>query len=292
MKIAIAYILYNPNVDLLISSIDSICYQVDSILLVDNGSDKQIDVVRKNVEINQIYLSDNTGIANATNIAITYYRNQGYDYLIISDQDTVYTDNYVSLFKNKVNYINTEKVAAFVPSVYDIISNTVKPFYIKKKIWLKRQVIKEDYKIVYQAMASGMIVQLLCIEIVGLMKTDLFIDYVDFEWCWRIDFYDWKIIALPALSIYHQLGDSTKHLGRKNINLHNTIREYYITRNAAYLALYSPFLRILDKYILFLKALSYLFGFPCLGNNIGKSFKYCLLGFLDAFAKRLGKFNH
>jgi rhamnosyltransferase len=289
VKIAIAYILYNPDFELLASSIYSIRGQVDSILLVDNGSEKKFEMKDRDVLADQVNLFENTGIANATNIAIDYYRERGYDFLILSDQDSIYAKDYVSILKNNIAALDIKNVAAIVPSISELISNTVKPFYIKKKIWLKKQDIKEKYKPVYQAMASGMIIHLACIEIVGLMKAELFIDYVDFEWCWRVWFSGFRIIAIPALHIYHHLGNYKKTIGKKIINLHSTPREYYITRNTAYLALYSPYLKIIDKYILFFKAVFYLICFPLLSNKPGLSFKYCLLGFFHALSGKLGK---
>jgi rhamnosyltransferase len=292
VKIAIVYILYNPDFDLLASSIYSIRDQVDSILLIDNGSKKKFEMKARDALINQINLFENTGIANATNIAINYYRERDYDFLILSDQDSIYAKDYVSVFKYTIAALDIKNIAAIVPSINELISNAVKPFYVKKRIWVKKQSIKEKYKAVYQAIASGMIIQLSCIDIIGLMKAELFIDYVDFEWCWRVGFYGFRIIAIPALFIYHQLGDYKKTMGGRVINLHNIQREYYITRNVAYLALYSPYLKIVDKYILFFKAISYLICFPLLSNTPGLSFKYCLFGFFDAISGKLGKSRH
>jgi rhamnosyltransferase len=290
IKIAIVYILYNPNIEILVQSVNSIVNQIDAILFVDNDSDNLQDIT--NISVAQlISLSENTGIANATNIGIDYFQKLKYDYLVISDQDTVYSSDYIDIFKNKITSMSLKDIAAFVPSVYDTNSGSTNQFYIKRKIWLKKQSIKNDYAIVYQAIASGMIINLSCIEIIGLMKTELFIDYVDFEWCWRVFYKKWQIIAFPSMCIYHKIGDSAISIGKKVIPTHSHIREYYITRNTVYLALYSPFLCFLDKCILFIKSISFLFGYIFLSDNIKVSAKYCFTGFIHGIIKKLGKFR-
>jgi rhamnosyltransferase len=292
MKIGIVIITYNPNIEILLELVNSIHRQIDEILLVDNNSKNRQDIDNLNsvIPINKIYLSDNTGIANATNIAIDYFLKLQFDYLIISDQDTIYDSNYINIFKSKIDIMFQENIAAFVPSVYDTISGSIKPFYIKNKILLRKKVVNRD-TFVYQAIASGMIINLLCIKIIGSMKKELFIDYVDFEWCWRVQYYNWKLVALPLMRIYHRLGDSIKYIGSKAISVHRPIREYYIVRNITYLALYSQFLGIVDKCILFFKALLIFIGYIVLSDDLKTSFNYCISGFIDGITKKLGKFQ-
>jgi rhamnosyltransferase len=292
MNIAIAYVLYNPDLKILIESVNSICRQVDKILFIDNNSSNKhlVDGIKSIMPIHKIYLSENTGIANATNIAIDNLIKEKFDYMIISDQDTIYADDYVNNFKRNINDMCLENIAAFVPSVYDIISGSIKPFYIKKNIRIKKLLIKCN-TFIYQAISSGMVINLLSIKIIGSMKTELFIDYVDFEWCWRVHHYNWKIVAFPLMQIYHKLGDSVKHIGKKYVPIHNPIREYYIVRNITYLSLNSPYLGIVDKYFLFIKALSLFFGYILLSDNKKMSFKCCLKGFIDGINRRLGKFR-
>ena len=91
--------------------------------------------------VDRVNLFENTGIANAANIAINYYRERSYDFLILSYQDSVYAKDYVSVFKKNVAALEVKSIAAIVPSINEVISNTVKPFYIKKMIWLRKQFI-------------------------------------------------------------------------------------------------------------------------------------------------------
>jgi rhamnosyltransferase len=290
MKIAIAYILFNPDVVVLKESVNNIYNQVDSVLFVDNGSNNIRDFADMASAVHIIYLSENTGIASATNVAINYFKKLQFDYLIISDQDTMYSLDYIAVFKGKINGTAFKNVAAVVPAVYDAISDSVKPFYIKKRIWMRKIIIEND-AIVYQAIASGMIINLLCINTVGLMKEELFIDYVDFEWCWRVYYNKWKILAFPSMHIYHKLGVSIRTFGRKVIHTRSVTREYYITRNAFYLALYSSCLSYIDRIVLFGKAISFLLGYIILSSDIERSFKYCFMGFVDGISKRMGKLN-
>jgi len=48
------------------------------------------------------------------------------------------------------------------------------------------------------------------------MNEDLFIDWVDFEWCWRARKKGYKIIGNANVVITHQLGDAAVTIGRKD----------------------------------------------------------------------------
>jgi rhamnosyltransferase len=92
------------------------------------------------------------------------------------------------------------------------------------------------------------------LEIIGFMREELFIDYVDFEWCWRVLKYGYKIISIPAVSIRHKLGDVTKTIGNRKIAIRSRIRYYYMIRNGFYIIFHTDLLKNYEK-ILFLREL-------------------------------------
>jgi len=106
-------ITYYPNIETLNKTLNSLYSQVDKIFIVDNTPNKAESLNKfQNGKIDIIYLMENKGIAYAQNIGIKKAMEDEADYIILSDQDTVYPENYVSKMLTCFNNFNNEKVAA------------------------------------------------------------------------------------------------------------------------------------------------------------------------------------
>jgi rhamnosyltransferase len=295
MKIGALYITFNPELLLFENSLRSLSCQVDYLLIVDNNSinrDEIVCIVKEIINCSLIMLNDNKGIATATNIGLNYYAKGNYSYVVISDQDTLYPYGYIKKFYTNYNIIKREytidKIAAFVPIFYDNVANNMEAFFIKSKVFYKKIFPKKNYTEIYQAIISGMIMNLNVIKIVGGMNDLLFIDWVDFEWCWKINFHNYKIIGCKNMCITHNLGNVTKNISFRNVNLRTYSRHYYITRNAFYLSLYSKYLNFSMKIILFFKSFQYILGYTILSKDHFTNFNYCLCGMFDGILKNMG----
>jgi len=288
MKVFVVYVTYNPDIELLAKSIESIYHQVDKIYVVDNtpGGCKELERFAKLKNIQIIYLLDNFGIAYAQNVGIRKALEEGAEYIMLSDQDTVYPENYIKEMLKGFSY--DEKVAAVAPRFVDINSGKEAGF-IKPSIFFKRFYPKSGTHEVMQAIASGKILKAKYLNSIGLMNEKLFMDWVDFEWCWRARKKGYKIIGNANIIISHKLGEKSKNIGFRNVNIRSHIRHYYITRNAFYLALYSKDLDIFHRVLLFLKSFRYILGYPLLAKPHLTNLKYCLLGFWHGITKRLGR---
>jgi rhamnosyltransferase len=104
------------------------------------------------------------------------------------------------------------------------------------------------------AISSGSLLSMECIKNVGPMCEELFIDYVDFEWCWRALKLGYKIVSVPNIVIEHTLGDKIQIIGNRKIALRNRVRYYYIIRNGMYIIFHTDLLKIHEA-ILFLRDL-------------------------------------
>ena len=179
-------ISYNPNIAKLEANIKTTLNQINKIIIVDNGSDN-IDELDEFTHLNQklqlIRLNENKGIATATNIGIKEAKKQNCNYLLLSDQDTGYTSDYV---QQAVSIIEqSEDIVAVTPVIFDKTTNSRKPVYVKRH-GLINKVQLNGQKEVFQTIASGLFVKLEIIDDTLLQNEALFIDYVDFEWCWNV----------------------------------------------------------------------------------------------------------
>lgn len=287
-KINIVYVTYNPQIDLLKKSLESITSQVDKIYIVDNtpGKDTRLEFF-KNEKTEVIYLEENYGIAYALNVGIKKALEDGADFVMLSDQDTCYPQNYVYDMLKVFGIDDT--IAAVAPRFVDSNKKGKDGFIDVAPVVFKRFLPKDGIHEVMQAISSGKILKTQHLLSIGLMKDELFIDWVDYEWCWRARAKGYKIVGNADVVIQHQLGDSSKNLGFREVNLRSYVRHYYITRNAFYLALYANDLDVLHRITLFFKSFRYMVGYPILAKPHFKNLKFVLLGFWHGVTGKLGK---
>jgi len=291
-KIYLVIVTYKTEADSLEKLLNSIKFQVDKVLIVDNtpnftnGLEKFRD---KKTEI--IYLNENTGIAYAQNVGIKKALEEGADFIMLSDDDTLYPENYVNEMLKVFTEKKEEKIAAVAPSFKNVLTGKKNSFVLKSTVSFKKIYPSSGYYEIFQAIASGLILNAKYLKDIGLMNESFFMDWIDMEWCWRAIKKGYKIIGNANVAIEHKLGDYFKTVGGKQILIRNSMRHYYITRNNTYLALYDNDLDFIYRGFLLIKSFGYLIGYPLLASPFFKNFQYCLLGFWHGVTKKMGKLN-
>lgn len=294
-KICVIIVLYNPNLNKLKHVITSLKYQVNKIYVFDNSQCRTtnyelIKTIKSEIPIDYITENKNLGIGKAQNILLKKAISEQFNFAILSDQDTIYPQHYV------INILNTEiwfknRTIAVVPVRGMNLPDKLKP---RISIETYSGCIKStsqyysDVVEVSHAIASGMVLNLMYLNEVGYMSEELFIDWVDNEWCWRARDMGYKIYALNDIVINHELGDGERKLALgKPITLRSNQRRYYILRNALYLILYS---RLSFKYKVYLtkKAVAEVL-FNILLAFEGNRNKYFLKSIRDGISKNLGE---
>jgi len=237
-------------------------------------------------KINVMYQSKNTGIAYAQNIGIKKAIEEGAEFILLSDQDTIYPENYV---QEMLKCFEDEKVAAAGPMFVDTHTGKRQFFIVIDRFRFKKIYPQSGKHEISQLISSGTIIKVSALKDIGLMRDDFFIDWVDMEWCWRAIKKGYKLIGNADVVIYHQHGEnSTKFLGRY-ITLRKPWRYYYTIRNGIYLALHSDLLNPFLRLILFLKTVRNAFMFPLLTKPHFQSLWYSMLGLFHGIIGKLGK---
>lgn len=262
--------------------------QVRRIIIVDNGS-ANIDDFSLPQKVELIKLNENKGIATATNVGLKRAIELKADFVITSDQDSVYPDDYVENFLKAYSKFDDKNIAAYVPVFYEKNSQSIKPVYVKKHGFIKKIQQKKDFQFVYQAIASGMFIKVSSLQTVGFMNEDLFIDSVDFEWCWKVSYCGEKILSMRNLKLTHSLGDKNTRILSKDISVHSLQRYYYITRNTAYLSFHCSYISFSVKLQLFIKSILYVFGYSLLSKEHFKTFKVLKNAFKNGKKENVGK---
>ena len=237
MKIAVSIVLYNPDINRLNSSIKELENIVDKVYLIDNNSSNIKDVKSKfkSKKIEIISNKNNFGIAYALNQALAISQKDSIDYLITLDQDSIFKTKEV----NKVlKHLDEPDVAIFCPVIKDINKS-------------KKLKYNNSISDINRCITSGCVMNLKeCLEI-GLFDEDMFIDYVDFDYCKRIRIANKRIVRVNDSVLEHEIGKRQK---RKFLFFnvyptnHNAKRIFFYSRNIKYyLKKYKKQLSFMEK---------------------------------------------
>jgi rhamnosyltransferase len=179
-----------------------------------------------------VSMGDNYGIGAAQNAGIRAARQLGAQAVAFFDQDSCPKDE---LLPNLVAFLGNPPKGVAAPICVDMRSGREYPsFQFNLLGWAKpiycltqNQPIKVDLII-----SSGSVVALEVFDKVGMMNEDLFIDYVDLEWCIRCRNAGVSITVYPSVTMPHSIGDRVFDTNLFSTFIHSPVRSYYRVRNA------------------------------------------------------------
>lgn len=222
-KIATVIVLYNPDLDRLYENINAVIRQTDCVILVDNNS-SNIEQIKKmyssNSKIHFIFNDKNEGIAKALNQGIELC-SEGYEWVLTLDQDSVVPDTMIFEYKK---YLSLKNVGILTPLICDR----------NQKIKYNP---KSEYEYLDRCITSGSLTNIAVWDKCGKFDERMFIDVVDFEYCYRITWAGYKIIRINSVQLLHECGKirEIRILGYPiKIFNHSALRKYYFARNWAY----------------------------------------------------------
>jgi len=279
--IAAVVVLYNPGLQVL-NNLNTYLNQVDKLFIIDNSEKINIVLVEKlQLLIRTEYICNNSnlGIAAALNIGARKAINEGYQYLLTMDQDSEAPPFMVS---NLLECFSEDsKIALVSPHLQSPEGRNL--------IYLSTKHCEQ----VITAWTSGNLVKLKIYQISGGYREDFFIDYVDHEFCLRLNQMGFKIYTCYKTTLKHKLG----RIEEKNLFFrkayptnHSALRLYYRTRNRFYVKKiykknFPDFFKQDDK------AFRHIFLKVILFENYKKmKLKFILKGYQDFRKNILGKY--
>lgn len=220
MKKAAVIVLFNPDTDRLLLNINAVVNQVDKLILVDNADSKaELDEIIDKYKIEYISDYGNKGIAYALNRAVEYCCKNGFDWLLTLDQDSVcpadivetyekYIDDDVAIITCAINYNNQELLKS-----------------------------DEEYSYIDECITSAAFTNVEICKSLGGFDEQMFIDRVDFEYCYRVRKAGYKMLRVNTIVLDHNLGDlKLKKVGNQVMRVggHSSFRKFYIAQNTVY----------------------------------------------------------
>ena len=225
MKISCGIVSFNPDIDLLQSNIEAIKSQVEQIFVVDNGSDN-VDAVEnlagQYCSVQLIKNTVNRGIAAALNQCCEASSRNGYQWIVTLDQDSVCPGHFVHSLSQFIDV--DENVGIIAPLVVDRSVGVIGHH-------------PNGYAEVRTCITSGAMTNLALWNTLKGFDEKMFIDSVDFEYCYRVRKAGYKIIQTDQVQISHSIGNASlrRFLFWKFKNTeHSTFRDYYIAQNNVY----------------------------------------------------------
>lgn len=287
MKIVSLIVLYYPERKRLEQLLNSLVIQTQTVLLVDNTPSRLASDLLESSSVVYIHNKRNVGIAEAHNIGLKESLKLRADYTIIFDQDSSVTSDLVMDLKRDFEQAVFDGVtlAAIGPTIVcEYSREIVKPTIQKALIETK------TYNVVPQIISSGMLVNMRCLEVIGLKESSLFIDGVDHEWCWRAKSFGFNVAISKRVDMWHRLGEARKSILGVAYRSGTPIRLYYQFRNVFLLARrsYVPFYwKFRNLSLLPFKLLVNTF----LEESRIQRVKYMLRGILDGIAGKSGSYE-
>ena len=226
MKIFVTVILYNPD-GTVWDNIFSYSNTVDTLYIIDNSTKpiSRLDEIRSQSNIKYISMHGNQGIAAALNMGARQAMKDGAKYLMTMDQDSRFDPETFKGYIAAAEKIFDENQKVAVTGInYD--------GYIKKNP-------NADFEIADELITSGMIIKLEIMKKLGPFVDKLFIDYVDYDYCYRARENGYLCVMINKYRLQHQIGGMNPvvkfGIHFRNHNEHNWIRQYYMARNAIYI---------------------------------------------------------
>lgn len=225
-----------------------------NVIVIDNNSKEKFSLPPLNLKIKLIRNKTNLGFSGGHNIGIKYALNNGADFVVILNNDTVVDKNFLEELIKSSN----GKVGIIAPKIYfykgfefhkDRYGDNEKGrvfWYAGGKMDWKNvigshrgvdEVDRGQYDTVEQTdFASGccMLVKREVFERVGLLDEKYFLYYEDNDLCQRAKRSGFKITYNPRAVLWHKNAGSVGGSG-------SSVQDYYITRNRLLFGMrYSP----------------------------------------------------
>lgn len=276
--ISAGIVLFNPDIDRLCLSLESLSNQVELIVLVDNGS-ANIEEVEKSLTHfkNTILIKNNRnlGLAYALNQLCRYASDQNSDWILTLDQDTVCPPSMVS----ELLKYSEDNTGILCPAVdYEGLS-------------IKSKADNKEVTQTYACMTSGSLTNICAWKEVGGFRDELFVDFVDNDFCMKLELHHYKILRVNSCIMHHQLGEAQekKILGlfRFKASCHSPWRYYYMIRNnLVFIWDYKSYLNVIKEYL----KLAYVVCYGIISaDDRKKTFSYMIKGYKDARHHKLGQ---
>lgn len=285
-------VTYNPNYDVLFPNIERILLS-SNIIIVDNTPDTDsVNLYRDKFpnakyKIEYFPLRENKGIAYAQNKGFIEGLKNKADFFILLDQDSNIKDDFIPHLMNEYNVAIEyfKKIAVIGPTIINERNGTQENYEISRSANVYNGIHEVDVLI-----SSGSLIPADILVEVGINNSALFIDLVDFEWCYRAKNVGYHVLMTSNVTIKHNVGLTDKKIWwGKHTSICSPFRLYYVFRNCIF-AIKMPHFPLAYKSRLILSLpVKCLIHMTC--NRRAERLGFICRGVIDGILNRSGDYN-
>ncbi len=237
-KVAIIIVNWNGWQDTIecLGSLEKVTYPNFSVYVVDNGSTdesiEKLDAYQLSaISYKLIKNGQNLGFAGGNNVGIKKALEDGADYLLLLNNDTLVSPDFLAELVQTAE--SEARIGIVGPKIYfteEQIANNRKQerkiwFGGGKLNWLKTKGHHANYGVSDADVSSNSKFQILdseyitgccllikrtVIERIGLLSEDYFLYYEDVDWCLKAKKAGFRVVYVPGAHIWHKVSRSAK----------------------------------------------------------------------------------
>lgn len=189
-------VLYYPNLVRLKANIEKLFNQVKGIIFYDNGCDEAVKEYIKNIDKGLVFWTGtgvNEGMAKALNVIMKTAENEGVDWVITMDQDSILPANYVEAINRRAI---SDDIAIVCPKVID-----------KRRVFSINDLTSTKDEFVKKCITSASCTRVQAWNYVGGFDEFLFIDLVDNDFCKRLQIVGFRILKINEICLDQEFGE-------------------------------------------------------------------------------------
>lgn len=235
-------VAYQPDAKIL-ALLASMRGQFDRVVVCDNGMTASVttrDVRAREADVTILDMGGNKGVAYALNRGVEFAVEQGCEFVCLFDQDSLVPPNFTADLLATYDHLSRSGHAVgLVCPIYRDVNTDLYSAQIVLRPWsFSRAVnVRDEIVPVTLAVTSGSLLHVRVFEHVGRFVEDLFIDYVDHEFCLRLRRAGYEVFMDTTVVMRHSYGEKQeRRVGplRMYPTNHGVLRKYYVSRNRVY----------------------------------------------------------
>jgi GT2 family glycosyltransferase len=222
--------------------------QVDLVVVVDNSTSSDAQALLLKIaqvhgeRLKLIQNGENLGLAKAQNIGITAALDEAADWVLLMDDDSSADEHMVSQLSQAIQNHRLDSRTAIIVPQYQEQGVKREARYVAAQAGRYRRPLFEivDFsqkpvlENLFIAISSGSLIKAELFRQIGMIRESFEIDYLDVDFCLRAIDQGYRIAAVRAAILKHNLGAQTEHqfLGRRFWAWnHSAQRRFTIYRN-------------------------------------------------------------
>jgi rhamnosyltransferase len=285
-------VAYNASKKDLDATVNELLRQTSFVVICNNSS---YDLTFSHPRIKVLNFGDNLGIAKAQNIGMAWAFDQGADFILQMDDDSLPDPNMVKLLYESYSALQSANynVGIIGPRDFDRYTKKIHSTKLNPASCQKGEFIDgfDGLVMVNSIISSGSLISKKSYLEVGEMLDELFIDAVDFEYCWRLRAKGFLIVRNNKARLAHRFGEGrARFFIFFDVFVAAPIRHYYQFRNVFYLFNRSYVPRYWKVRSVFKMVFKLLF-YPFFLTNGFDRFKFMLLGIKDGIRKKMNRID-